>query len=288
MGRYMAIMLVAVPAPALGQAMDHAHHHHPEPATASDAVAGTDQPAGDAAPPPVAHDLPAARYWDPQAMAAAAEAEMHPPPQVYSRLTFDLAERQFRQGRDGYRWEAEGWVGDVDRLVVRSKGEGSFGDRLDHAELQALYSKALDPWWNLQAGVRQDLQHGPDPTWAALGVEGRAPYQFDVQGAAFVSTKGQLAARIEGSYDQRITRRLVLQPRFELNLSAQDLPTQRIGSGLSSAEIGLRLRYEIRREFAPYLGVNWTRSTGRTADYARADGNGASERSVVAGIRFWL
>lgn len=249
---------------------------------------GTDQAPGSAETPPVAHDRAGDRYWNPAEMAAAETAMMAPPISSYGKITFDLAEYQFRDGKDGYRWEAEAWLGDLNRFVFRSKGEGTFGSGVDQAEVQALYSKAIDPWWNLQVGLRQDIRPRPARTWATFGVEGRAPYLFDVQAAAFLSEKGQLTGRIEGSYDQRITQRLILQPRVELDLAAQDMPEQRIGAGLSTAEFGLRLRYEIRREFAPYVGINWTWAAGKTADYARADGHGPSERSLVAGIRFWF
>jgi copper resistance protein B len=140
----------------------------------------------------------------------------------------------------------------------------------------------------VQIGLRQDIRPRPARTWATLSIEGRAPYQFEVQAAAFLSDKGQLAGRVEAAYGQRITQRLTLQPRVEFDLSAQDMPDQRIGAGLSTAELGLRLRFEVRREFAPYVGVNWTWDVGKTADYARADGKDTSERSVVAGIRFWF
>ncbi len=109
-----------------------------------------------------------------------------------------------------------------------------------------------------------------------------------MQGAVFLSDRGQITGRLEGAYDQRLAQRLILQPRAEFDLAAQDMPDQRTGRGLSSAEIGLRLRYEIQREFAPYVGVNWTWLAGMTADYARADGKASSERSVVAGVRFWF
>jgi copper resistance protein B len=312
-----AFALATSAAPALGQTIDHAAHHagptqsapqvqsSPEgqvmpgmdmPAQTQGARSeapspeptGTNQPPGSAEPPPVAHDQPADHYWDPAAMAAAEMAQMHPPKLGYAKLAFDLAEYLFREGRDGYRWEGEAWFGDLDRFVIKSKGEGTHDEGLDQAEVQALYAKALDPWWNLQVGLRQDIRPRPARTWATLGIEGRAPYQFEVQTAVFLSDKGQLAARIEGAYDQRITQRLILQPRAEFDLSAQDMPDQRIGSGLSTAELGLRLRYEVRREFAPYLGINWTWATGKTADYARADGKDTTERSVVAGIRFWF
>lgn len=308
----LVLPLLTCATPALAQATDHAKHHSAAPASGApkandqsmpgmdmskpmpaDAApsgepSGTDQAPGSTEAPPIVHDSPANRYWNAQEMAASEAVAMHPPAVSYGKLTFDLAEYQFRDGKDGYRWEAEAWMGDLNRFVVKSKGEGAFAQGLDSAEVQALYSKALDPWWNLQLGVRQDIRPRPARTWATLGVEGRAPYQFEVQAAAFLSDKGQLTGRIEGAYDQRITQALILQPRVELNLAAQDMPDQRIGAGLSTAEFGLRLRYEIRREFAPYVGVNWTWAAGKTADYARLDGKDTTERSVVTGIRFWF
>lgn len=296
------IALLASATPAVAQSMDHSmdhsmHHGHamegmdmqmPSAEPQEGMLTGTDQPPGNAAPPPVTHDRAGDLYWNPGEMASAEARAMQPPIASYGKLTFDLAERQFREGNDGYRWEAEAWFGDLNRFVVKSKGEATSGEGLDHAEVQALYAKALDPWWNLQLGVRQDIRPRPARTWASFGIEGRAPYQFDVQAAVFLSDKGQLTGRIEGAYDQRITQQLIVQPRVEFDLAAQDMPEERIGSGLSTAELGLRLRYEIVREFAPYVGVNWAWAAGRTADYVRAEGRDPTERSVVAGIRFWL
>ncbi len=305
MKRLLVLLMSVIAAPAFAQATDpHAGHHMPAtaPEAPSDPHAGhdmadmpdaaeptgTDQSPGSAEAPPVVHDSPAARYWDAKDMAAAAAAEMHPPQPLYSKLTVDLAELRVHDGRDGYAWEAEAWVGDLNRFMLKTKGEGSFGEALDHGEMQALYAKALDPWWNLQAGLRQDIGAGPQRSWATLGVEGRVPYQFEVQAAAFLSDKGQVTGRIEAAYDQRITQKLILQPRVELNLSAQDMPAAHIGDGLTSAELGLRLRYEIRREFAPYIGAHWGWSVGKTADYARAEGKDTRDQSLVAGIRFWF
>ncbi len=299
----LAVGALLAAAPAWAQMMDHSmhqmepepehhHHHHddhsghemPEPSGV-----GTDASPGNTPPPPIAHDRAADRYFGAEVMAAAEAAMMggHGSAQ-YSKLAFDLAEYQVHDGKDGYRWEAEAWFGDLDRLVIKSKGEGAFGEGLDHGEAQALYSKALDPWWNLQAGVRQDLAPGPVRTHATVGIEGRAPYQFELQAAAFLSHRGELTARVEGSYDQRITQRLILQPRAELDFSAQDIADYHLGSGLTSAELGLRLRYEIRREFAPYLGVSWTRAVGETADIARFKGQGVSSTSLVLGLKSWF
>ncbi len=153
--------------------------------------------------------------------------------------------------------------------------------------MQALWSKAIGPYWDLQAGVRQDLA-GPATTHAVIGVQGLAPYMFEVDAALFLSHRGDLTAKIEGELDQRITQRLILQPRAELSLSAQDIPELGIGAGLDKAELGLRLRYEIVREFAPYIGIEQSWKAGGSADYARAKGEGTSATSLVAGIRFWF
>ena len=260
----------------------------PEQSEADGPARGTDQPAGKAKAPAVVHDRIGDRYWDPAAMARAVEAEMHPPRPAYAKLTFDLAEWRAQRGRNGYAWEAEGWIGDLDRVILKSRGEGTFSGGFAHGELDLLYGKALDPWWNLQAGLRQDLGPGPQRSWAAIGIEGRAPYQFEVQAAAFVSDKGDVTARAEAAYDQRITQHLILQPRLSLDLAAQDMPLQQIGAGLSEVEFGLRLRREVVRELAPYLGVNWTWKLGQSAAYARAAGDSVAERSVVAGVRFWF
>ncbi|MBB4616489.1 copper resistance protein B [Sphingomonas abaci] len=255
-----------------------------------DAPAGTDQPAGDAAPPPAPTDRAADRFYDPAAMAAADRAmRREHGGMAFRQILFNLAEVAPRAGRDTYRWDGEGWFGgDINRLVVRSEGEGTFGGRVGTAEVQALYARGLDPYWNLQAGLRQDLGSGARRTYAVIGVEGLAPYWFDVEGALFLSDRGDLLGRVEGWYDQRLTQRLILQPRVEFNLAAQDMPASRIGAGLSSAEAGLRLRYEIAREFAPYVGVNWERRTGATARYARARGEEAGGAALVLGVRAWF
>ena len=206
-----------------------------------------------------------------------------------SMILFNLAEYQARAGADGYRWEGEGWFGgDVDRFVVKTEGEGDVRQPLAAAEVQALYSRAIGPWWNLQAGIRYDIRPEPRRGFATLGIEGLAPYWFKASGALFLSNKGELLGRLEGFYDQRITQRLILQPRGEINLAAQDIPAIGVGSGLSDIELGLRLRYEIAREFAPYVGLEWTGKVGETARLARATGDRTSGISYVAGIRFWF
>ena len=204
-------------------------------------------------------------------------------------VMFNLAEYRLQQGSDAYRWDGEGWFGgDIHRFVVKTEGEGGVRGGVESAEVQALYSRAIDPWFNLQVGVRQDFRPGPARTYATIGIEGIAPYWFEVEGALFLSDKGDLLGRLEGYNDQRITQKLILQPRVELNFAAQDVPANGIGSGLSDVELGLRLRYEIKREFAPYIGVSWERKLGDSARFARAAGDRVQATSLVIGIRTWF
>lgn len=208
---------------------------------------------------------------------------------TFSQVMVNLAEYQVRDGRDGFRWDGEAWFGgDLDRLVIKSEGEGGFGDGVEDAEVQALYSRTIGPYFNFQAGVRYDFKPNPSRTYATLGFEGLAPYWFDVEGAVFLSDKGDVLGRLEGSYDQRITQRLILQPRVEFNLAAQDVPENGIGSGLSDVELGLRLRYEFKREFAPYVGVSYDRKLGDSARFARADSEDVGGVSLVLGVRTWF
>lgn len=269
--------LLACSVPAIAQ-----HEHH---AQATDPHAGHVMPA----PPPPA-DHAADRFSDPAEMARARkQMRIDHGGGRFSSVLFDLAEVQVRDGRDGYRWAGEGWFGgDINRLAIKTEGEGSFGRKGGHAEVQALYSRALDAYWNVEAGVRHDFRRGPDRSYATVAIEGLAPYWFEMGGALFLSDKGDVLGRVEASLDQRITQRIILQPRIEANLAAQAVPADRIGAGLSDIELGLRLRYEIRREFAPYVGISHDRKLGRTARYARADGEDPSDTSLVVGIRAWF
>ncbi|WP_033921670.1 copper resistance protein B [Sphingomonas sp. 37zxx] len=285
----------AVPAAPAGDPdcpPEHAAMGHcvPKPALPADpAASGTSLPAGDAPAPRISEASYADRIWGRDAMAAsrAAIRREHGGAR-FSQIMVDIAEVQIREGREGYRWEGEGWFGgDIHRLVVKTEGEGGFGDSAEDAEAQALYSRAIGPYFNLQAGVRQDFAPA-GKSYAAIGVEGLAPYWFELEAHGFVSTDGDVLGRVAASYDQRITQRLILQPRFELNLAAQDVVRSRIGAGLSDVELDLRLRYEIRREFGPYIGVSHARFVGRSADMARSMGEDRASTVVVLGIRSWF
>ena len=203
-------------------------------------------------------------------------------------VMLDRLEARLGDGEELYLWEAQGWYGgDIDRLWVKSEGEGALGRDVEAAEVQALWSHAIDPWFDVQAGIRYDLE--PDSrAHAVLGLQGLAPYMFEVDAAAFLSDRGDLTARLEAEYDQRITQRLILQPRAEVSLAAQDIAERGIGAGVSSVEAGLRLRYEIAREFAPYIGVGYEAKLGETADRARAAGEDPNRLSLLLGVRAWF
>lgn len=259
-------------------------------ATDHGAPIGTNLPAGNAPAPTAFPGSAAGRFYGEQEMAREVrDLKREHGGGIYRQVTFNLAEAQIRDGRDGYRWDGEAWIGgDINRLAIKTEGAGDFGRPIDDAEVQLLYSRALDPYVNFQAGVRYDFKPNPSRAYASVGFEALAPYWFDVEGTVFLSDKGDVLARAEAYYDQRITNWWVLQPRAELNFAAQDVPENGIGSGLSDVELGLRLRYEVRREFAPYIGVSWDRKVGDTARFARAEGESTGGFSFVTGVRVWF
>lgn len=239
---------------------------------------------------PAAAQTAADAYYDPAEMAAARHHLRHH--HGGTRFTYFEAERlEFRRadGESEFLWDAQGWHGgDVNRFWVKTEGEAGLDGGGAHGEVQALYSRAVTRFFDLQAGVRRDIGEGPNRTHAVLGVQGMLPYLFEIDAALFVSGHGDATARIEGEYEFFLTQRLIFQPRTELSFAAQDIPALGIGAGLSSAAVGARLRYEIVREVAPYVGVEWTRKTGASADYARAAGDDPAALAFVAGLRLWF
>ncbi|WP_410457994.1 copper resistance protein B [Pseudomonas sp. N40(2020)] len=207
---------------------------------------------------------------------------------INSYFLADKLEWQDADDGSALAWDLSGWIGgDSNRLWLRSEGERSNG-KTEDAEIQALWGHAISPWWDVVSGVRQDFKPGAPQTWAAFGLQGMALYNFEAEATAFIGEGGQSAIRLEGDYDILLTNRLILQPTAELNVYGKNDPQRGIGSGLSNTEAGLRLRYEIRREFAPYIGVTWNRTYGNTADYARAEGEDRSEARLVLGVRLWF
>lgn len=228
--------------------------------------------------------------YDPEAMRESREAlrrEMGGAPQLMM-----LADRlEYRNGdeSDGVLWDAQGWYGhDLNKLWIKTEGNySSKTNKIEDAEIQLLWSHAITPFFDLQSGVRYDFEPS-GLAHAVVGLHGLAPQWLEVDAAAFLSEDGDLTARIESEYDWLLTQRLILQRRGEMAFSAQDIPERQLGAGLTHVNAALRLRYEIRREFAPYLGVEWTRTYGGTADFIEATGADTNEFSVVAGVRFWF
>lgn len=254
------------------------------------AATGTDLAAGSAPPPPVPSDHAADAIYGAPAMAIGRDhLENFHGGQKMSQLLVNVADYQFNSGRDGFEWVGQAWYGgDINRLWLKSEGDGEFRRGVERAEVQALYNRAIGPYFNLQAGVRYDFKPNPSRTYATVGVEGLAPSFFDIEAALFLSNKGELLGRVEGSYDQRITQRLILQPRVEVNAAAQSSRSIGVGSGLSDAELGMRLRYDFRREFSPYVGVQFKRTFGATRRYLREAGDRSGGWSFLTGIRAWF
>ena len=206
---------------------------------------------------------------------------------VYTFVLLDQLEWQGDQSADGLNWDAKGWVGgDRNRLWFRTEGQADDGS-LDDAEAHVLYGRAIARWWDVVVGVRQDVRPGPAQTWAAFGVQGLAPYWFEVEATGYVSDGGQTAVRLEADYELLLTNRLVLRPLGEFNLYGKSNAERGIGAGLSSTDVGLRMRYEVRREFAPYIGVTWNNTFGETRELAEASGDAVSRLRLVAGLRLW-
>lgn len=203
-------------------------------------------------------------------------------------LLLDSLESFAGQGSHGQSWEAEGWYGnDTDKLWLRSEGERE-GGRPGDGDVELFWSHAVAAFWDTQLGVRRDIGDGPKRNWAAFGIQGLAPYWFEVEATAYAGDGGRTAARVRVEYELLLTQRLILQPELEINAYGKDDPRRDLRAGVSSVEGGLRLRYEISRSIAPYIGIAWEHLTAGTADLARDDGRRITDRRWVAGIRIWL
>lgn len=206
----------------------------------------------------------------------------------YGLLLVDRLEAVRADGEYAAAYDLQGsYGGDIDRVVLKAEGEHDDGELIE-ARTELLWSRAVAPYWNMQAGARHDGGEGPDRTWLAFGMQGVAPYWFEVDVTVYAGESGRTALNLEAEYELLLTQRWVLQPRVEADFYGKDDGDRGLGSGLSSVAAGLRLRYEIRREFAPYIGIEWTGTYGDTADYARASGLDANETQTVAGVRFWF
>jgi copper resistance protein B len=197
--------------------------------------------------------------------------------------------RTGKRGNDRLSWDVRGWVGgDYQRLWFKTQGDAPTQGAVEKAEMQVRYSHLITPFWDLMLGARYDVKPDPSRAYVVAALHGMAPYFFETDADLFVSEEGDISARIEVEYSLLLTQRLILVPSFELNFAVQEAREIGVGPGLSDVELGLRLRYEIEREFAPYVGFVWERKIGRTAALARSLGDPADLPTFVAGIRFWF
>ncbi|MDG2518080.1 copper resistance protein B [Lysobacter soli] len=299
----LACALSLVLAPAWAQ--DHSHHHAPPPSepkatsthdhalmdhgahqqgAVDHAAMGHGTPSRDAPVEPI----PTLTDADRAAAFPDLAHGMHHAPERNSFVIFDRLEAVDLDHGRGEAWEAQAWIGsDLNRLWLRSEGERERG-HTEAADLEVLYGRSVTPWWDVVAGLKHDFKPGRSRDWAAFGVQGLAPYKFEVSATAYLGESGATAATVEAEYEVLLTNRLILQPRVEVEAFGKDDPARGIGSGLSTVEAGLRLRYEFTRRFAPYVGVAWERAYGGTADHRRDDGEAVEDTHLVAGVRLWF
>ena len=285
----VALLLVAAGAQDAGA--QHEGHQQPRPAQPEQT------PAQQGAPDHSAHQTPASGLppfippiTDEDRKAAFPDVEGHTVHDgaIHYFVLFDQLEWQVADRGAGLSLDSKGWFGrDRDRLWFRAEGDTEDGD-VGEAEAQVFYGRQFSRWWDVVAGVRQDFEPGPSRTWAAIGVQGLAPYWFEVEATAYIGASGRTLFRAEVEYELLLTNRLVLQPLLEVEVAGKSDPERGIGAGLSATQAGLRLRYEIRRELAPYVGVTWNNKFGRTADIAEVAGEETNGARLVIGVRLWF
>jgi len=273
-----AAALLALAAPAGAQRLDHEHASSAVPAPPRLAYATLEEEEeADASPSAAA---PAAAM-----LGAGAEAGTGAVREYY----FDQMEVALASGADGYAWDVAARLGGArHRIWLASIGEGTLGGSLDYLELQALYSRAVSGTWDVQAGLRYDVRPRPNRAWAMFGAQGNATDALYLGVFGFLSHKGEPGARVYALLDIPIASGFVLQPSGEVNVFGEDIEELGLGRGLSYGEAGMRLRYEVREWFAPYVGVEWTRSFGRTARFSREAGEDVSGHAFLLGLRSWF
>ena len=263
------------------QEMDHSTMDHSQ-------MQGMDHSAMDHAGPPQVTPVPPVTQAERDAAFPDVHAHHLHGTSIQSYWLLDRLEVSDADNGTALGWEAMAWVGgDIQRILLRSEGEAVDG-RIEHGDLEVLYGRSVRPWWDVLAGVRQDVGEGPSRTWAAFGVQGLSPYKFEVAATAYIGQGGRTALRAEAEYDTLLTNRLILQWRAEANAYGKADPLAGIGSGLSTVELGARLRYEVTRQFAPYIGIEHNRAFGNTTDLRRASGHDVGDTRIVAGVRIWF
>jgi copper resistance protein B len=236
---------------------------------------------------PAAAETPAANAEPSLGMEAGAMPPVMDRP-IFAHAIFNQLEGRWNGSNPEFRWDGQGWIGtDYDKLWVKSEGTLSKG-AVDDGQQQFLYSRAVTTYFDLQGGLRSDMDSRPTRNWAAFGIQGLAPYFFDLELTGFVSGEGHLAAKLETSYDLLLTQRLILQPQVELNVYSKADPARLVGAGFSDIDTGLRLRYEFSRKFAPYIGVVYQGKFGQTANFARQVGESTGDFRFAFGVRVWF
>lgn len=215
-----------------------------------------------------------------------------PDNKTYFYFVADRFEYYSIEGLNPLVWDVQGYYGkDYNKFWFKAEGEFLTAEREGEMEVQGLYSRPLTAYFDLQAGLRYDLAYSNagnnSRAFAVIGLQGLAPYLFEVDGSIQVSDEGDLSGSFEGELDLLVTQRLIIQPRFATSVAVQEVKEFGVGSGLNNIQLGLRLRYEIKREFAPYLGISWNRKLSETADLAKLEGADVSVLGVVAGVRLW-
>lgn len=286
------------PALVARQHSQHPQPQHPQPQQPPKPVTPPAKPAEDHSAHRAQQEPAAARQPD-EPLPAVTDADRlaaFPPGldghAVHDRafMTFVLVDQLEWKGGEsgGINLESTSWFGgDINRLWVRAKGESEEGT-LEKASVDALWGHSFSRWWDIVGGIRQDVRPGDPQTWAAIGIQGLAPMWFEIEATGYVGAGGRTHARFEAEYDLLLTNRLVLQPLLEVDVYGKADPARGLGAGISSIESGVRLRYEIRRELAPYVGITWDRKLFGTADIARSDGGDVSKVRLALGLRTWF
>lgn len=284
--RWIAAALLAMNfSPAWGQSDPHSGHAPPPAAPATGMDSGAHAAMQHEAAPP--------GLRDPHAYAGGYDFSQFPMRHEGGPFKFGVVRvDRFESVRSGdstlttYDAQAS-YGGDFDRAVLKAEGDIESGE-LAEAGTELLWSHAVTAFWNLQLGLRYDGGAGPQRSWLAFGIQGLAPYWFEVDATAYVGEEGRSALSVEAEYELLLTQKLILQPRVEASLYGNSDASRGIGPGLSGLAVGVRLRYEIRRELAPYIGIEWSGKFGGTAGYARDAGADAQETRAIAGVRFWF
>lgn len=210
-----------------------------------------------------------------------------------SKIIVDQLEYRSGDKENLQRWDIQGWFGtDYNKFWFKAEGDIPVGKSEGELEFQALYSRAVSAYWDLQLGARVDRFYSAgvnnDRYFGVFGFQGLAPYWFDVEPAVFIDDEGNVSARLTATYDLLFTQRLILQPRMEFNLSANNVPKSGVGKGINDLQLGLRLRYEFTREIAPYVGIAWQKQYADTADFVSAEGGIVEDAKLLVGIRLWF